>query len=139
MRHDLPFKIRLVSGTLRIVFTFLLVAFALMGCESSTLSELAEEDGVVDLSETPDEVNLVTYNNRAATILNNACVECHNSVNPTAGIQLQNFDLAREVAESGRMIIRMTSDTNPMPPSGNLADPIIEDVIQWIEDGLLEN
>ncbi len=106
----------------------------LMSCESDTLSELAE-----DIDDNTPPLELVTYDNRVAAILNSACIECHNSVQATAGIQLQNFELARDVAESGRMIIRMTNTSNPMPPSGNLPDPIIADIMQWIEDGLLEN
>lgn len=103
-------------------------------CETSTLSELAEEAGA------PPPANaIVTYDNTVRNILDNACVECHNSVEATAGIQLQNFTLASEVAASGRMLARMTDTSNPMPPSGNLPDAIIEDIVNWIEDGLLEN
>jgi len=106
----------------------------LMSCESDALSELAE-----DIDDNTPPLELVTYDNRVATILNSACIECHNSVQATAGIQLQNFEFARDEAESGRMIIRMTNTSNPMPPSGNLPGPVIADIMQWIEDGLLEN
>lgn len=110
----------------------ILLIFLCISCETSTLSELAEDD--------QQEINLVvTYDNTARNILDNACVECHNSVQATAGIQMQNFTLASEVAASGRMIARMTDINNPMPPSGNLPDALIEDILNWIDDGLLEN
>lgn len=130
---------------------FMLAVVILTSCETSTLSELAEdsiteidddapeEQGEGEGQQEQEESNLVTYENRARLILDNACVECHNSVNATAGIRLDNFSFARDVAESGRMIARMTSQSNPMPPSGNLPDSIIEDIMQWIDDGLLEN
>jgi len=113
-------------------FVGMLLVFLCISCETSTLSELAEDDQI-------NQNLIVTYDNTASNILNNACIECHNSVQATAGIQLQNFTLASEVAASGRMIARMTDIDNPMPPSGNLPDALIEDILNWIDDGLLEN
>ena len=103
---------------------FLVLMVTMTSCETSTLSELAERE---DTEEPPLE--LVTYDNTASTILNNACVECHSTVIPTAGIILDSFDAARAVAESGRMITRMRSTSNPMPPSGNLPNSIIDDIM----------
>lgn len=140
MRICLPPKINAVLSIFKTPLLLLFAFLTVISCETNTLSELAEEDVILDPSGEPsEEESLVTYDNRVALILNNACVECHNSVTATAGIQLQNFALASEVAQSGRMIIRMTDTGNPMPPSGNLPDPLIADVMQWIEDGLLEN
>lgn len=113
---------------------FLAAMISVLSCETSTLSELAEDDTL-----DPDPLELVTYDNTARAILDNACVECHSTVIPTAGIILDSFEAARGVADSGRMIIRMTSTSNPMPPSGNLPNSIIEDIMDWIDDGLLEN
>jgi len=42
-------------------------------------------------------------------------------------------------AANGRMLARMTDINNPMPPSGNLPDALIQDIMQWVEDGILEN
>ena len=55
------------------------------------------------------------------------------------GVRLDTYEGARDVADSGRMVFRMTSSNAPMPPSGNLPDPIIASIMEWIEDGLLEN
>lgn len=133
--------------TIRILGILFMTLVLSASCETSSLSELAEERVSVDDNpviddgdeESEEQSNVVTYENRARLILDNACVECHNSVTATAGIRLDNFSFARDVAESGRMIARMTSQSNPMPPSGNLPDSIIEDILQWIDDGLLEN
>lgn len=111
---------------------FLIVFVVLLhSCETSTLSELAVDDS--------EPVAVVTYQNTVQTIIDNSCVECHNINNATAGIRLDSFESSRDVADSGRMLIRMTSTTNPMPPSGNLPDAIITNIERWIEDGLLEN
>lgn len=160
------FKIGNFEFINQIVWAVILATLvSLSSCETSSLSELAEDsvteqedtqveeeagnqeeeqetedpDNQEEEEEDGDQSNLVTYENRAMLILDNACVECHNSVTATAGIRLDNFSFARDVAESGRMIARMTDQSNPMPPSGNLPDSIIDDIMQWIDDGLLEN
>lgn len=103
-----------------------------IGCSSNSPDDLIP---VPD-----DDMNIVTtYENTAKTILDNACIECHGGPTPTAGIRLDNYEDARTVAESGRMIFRMTNSSAPMPPSGNLPDPVIASIMKWIEDGLLEN
>lgn len=143
------FKTTNFKFTNQVLRIFVLAGLLSMtSCETSSLSELAE-DSVTEQEDTQaeedaenqeeEQSNLVTYENRARLILDNACVECHNGVTPTAGIRLDNFSFAMDVAESGRMIARMTDQDNPMPPSGNLPDSIVDDIMQWIEDGLLEN
>ena len=102
--------------------------------------DMGDDDmGDDDMGDDNESSDLITYENRVATILNNACIECHNSVQAAGGVQLNTFELARQSAESGRMIARMVSTNSPMPPSGNLPDVIIDDIMQWIADGLLEN
>lgn len=81
----------------------------------------------------------MTYQNTAKAILDNACVQCHNATTANGGVRLHNYANASVVAESGRMVIRMTSSGSPMPPSGNLPNAIIQDIIDWIDDGTLEN
>ncbi len=93
-----------------------------------------------DLIPIPDNEDVITtYDNSIKSILDAACIECHGGATPTAGIRLDNYQSARDVADSGRMIFRMTNNNSPMPPSGQLPDPVITSVMKWIEDGLLEN
>lgn len=106
-------------------------AFVLVGCSSNS------PDDLIPITE--DMEAFVTYENTAKGILDAACIECHGGAMPTAGIRLDTYEGARDVADSGRMIFRMTSSNAPMPPSGNLPDPIIASIMKWIEDGLLEN
>lgn len=113
-------------------YLLIVLSFGFTSCETSTLSELA----VVENDTTTD---VVTYENRAMVILNNACVECHNINNQTAGVRLDDFEFAFLEADNGRMLSRMTNTTNPMPPSGNLPSVIIDDIINWVDNGILEN
>ena len=117
-------------------FCIILLSVFNYSCETNSISELvAEEETNID-GTGPD---LVTYDNTARFILDNACIECHNTVQATAGIMLDSFEPAAMEAASGRMITRMTDINNPMPPSGNLPDVLIQDIMQWIDDGILEN
>lgn len=126
-----------------------LVASTTTSCESNELSELLEAEIIADDDTTDDgtggddtdddTANLVTYQNTAKAILDNACVQCHNATTANGGVRLHNFANASAVAESGRMVIRMTSSGSPMPPSGNLPNAIVQDIIDWIDDGTLEN
>jgi mono/diheme cytochrome c family protein len=110
----------------------MLLTFVFTSCETSSLSELsAEEDGTT--------IDIVTYENRAQEILNNACVECHNANQQNGDVRLDAYEFAFLEADSGRMLSRMTNTTNPMPPSGNLPDNLIEDIMNWVDNGILEN
>ncbi|WP_299763712.1 c-type cytochrome domain-containing protein [uncultured Dokdonia sp.] len=111
-------------------FILILCMFGFTSCERSSLSELTPE---------LEEVNVVTYENTARAILDNACVECHNVNEQTAGVRLDAYDFAFIEADNGRMLARMTDPTNPMPPSGNLPDNLIQGIIDWVDDGILEN
>lgn len=133
---DLPFSIPRISLNKFICHTAFVVSLIIFtSCETSSISELATSDSFLET----EEPELFTYDNTARFILDNACVECHNVNNPTAGVMLDSFDTAALEAANGRMIIRMTDINNPMPPSGNLPDALIEDIMRWIEDGILEN
>lgn len=133
-------------NTLKPFVVSLLIVFMvsfIMSCEDNELSDLLEEEAIADDDANDDTddgtADLVTYVNTAKGILDNACVQCHNGSNANGGVMLHTYANAAAVAESGRMIIRMTDITSPMPPSGNLPDPIIQDIMDWIDDGLLEN
>ena len=99
-----------------------------------------QDDGDPDDGDPDDDnSNLVTYENTAKNILDTNCIECHNINNAAAGVRLENFANAFNEANNGRMITRMTNPNNPMPPSGMLPDNVIQDIMDWIDDGLLEN
>lgn len=138
-------KIKILLGC----FLIVLVANTTISCESNELSELSEAETITDDDPSGEDTagddtdgdtsNLVTYQNTTKAILDNACVQCHNATTANGGIRLHNYTNASSVAGSGRMITRMTNTGSPMPPSGNLPNAIIQDIIDWIDDGTLEN
>lgn len=143
-------KSKKIIKIIRGCFLILLVANTITSCESNELSELLEVETITDDNDTGgddtggddtdgDTANLVTYQNTTKAILDNACVQCHNATTANGGVRLHNYANASSVAASGRMIARMTNSGSPMPPSGNLPNAIIQDVIDWIDDGTLEN
>jgi len=123
-----------MKDTFKIVTLSLLIGIlGFTSCETSSLSELAA------VEEDEEPVAVVTYENTAKAILDSACVECHNINEQTAGVRLDAFEFAFIEANSGIMLQRMTNTTNPMPPSGNLPNNLIQDITDWIDDGILEN
>jgi len=137
------------KSTSKLFFIFFVITLVIfvVGCEDNELSDFQEE---LILSEDDEEgtnqeedgegtVDLVTYDNTARAILDTHCIECHNINNATAGVRLDAFQNAFEEAESGIMLMRMQSTTSPMPPSGNLPNALIQDIIDWVDDGILEN
>lgn len=132
----------------------ILLTGVITSCEDNEINDLLEEEAMVDEDDNDDDdsgddddddddgdssADLVTYQNTVKAILDNACVECHGASSATAGIQVHTFETAKAVAESGRMLARMTNTSSPMPPSGNLPASIVQDIMDWIDDGLLEN
>ena len=86
----------------------------------------------------PEEV-LITYVDVEPIFAAN-CVECHGDVGFQGGFMINSFE--RASGNAGRIIARMSSEVNPMPPrsaGGQLDQELIDTVAQWIEDGLLEN
>ena len=121
------------NNNARIYSLYIVLAIILISCETSSLSELAA------IENEEETIDIVTYENRAQAILDSACVECHNINNAEADVRLDTFDFAFTEADNGRMLARMIDTSNPMPPSGNLPDNIIEDIANWIDNGILEN
>lgn len=124
-----------IYNKLSLGIAFVLGLSILTSCETNSLSELTVVDSDIEII----EPKLITYDNTVRSILDGACIECHNINDATAGVILDSFEAAAMQASNGRMIARMTDINNPMPPSGNLPDVFVDDILQWIEDGILEN
>jgi hypothetical protein len=119
--------------TIKAYYFLVLIAFGFTSCETSSISELSEGDEEIII---PD---ITTYENSAKGILDSACVECHNANQQNGGVRLDTYEFAFIEADNGRMLSRMTNTTNPMPPSGNLPNNLIQVITNWVDDGLLEN
>ena len=88
----------------------------------------------------PPSEEKTTYDKDVKTLINNSCATsaCHDADNPQAGLPLTNYNQVRNAAETGNLINRINSSSNPMPPTGQ-NNTIISIIDQWKNDGYLEN
>ncbi|WP_274475732.1 hypothetical protein [Mangrovimonas aestuarii] len=105
----------------------------MLNCSSNSESDLIEDNN------TPE---LVTYNGDIKTIIDNNCIVCHsNPPQNGAPMPLTTYANVKEAVLNRDLIDRISS-TDPaylMPLGGQrLPQNLIDTVIQWEEDGLLE-
>ena len=132
-------------------FFLIIVACAFIGCSSnddsnsdSTDDEMSQDDddgtdddqGGTDENPNPDKIT--TYTADVKTIFDDHCISCHANP-PTNGapFSLMTYDDALDGIDRD-LIARMQSSFDPMPPSGVLSDEIINVILDWEADGLLE-
>ncbi|GAA3584166.1 hypothetical protein [Snuella lapsa] len=88
----------------------------------------------------PDPSEKVTYDADIKSIMTGNCTSCHGST-PTQNAPMSLVTYAQVKANVDKIITRVNSTSNPMPPSSSNALSASEkDLIdQWKADGLLEN
>ncbi len=118
---------KLIQSTLVLSMSLLLFS-----CSSSEISDPTPVD--------PPSEEKTTYDKDVKTLINNSCATsaCHDADNPAAGLPLTNYNQVRNAAETGNLINRINSSSNPMPPSGQ-NNTVISIIDQWKNDGYLEN
>lgn len=108
--------------------------FILIGCTS------ASEEDLVDATELP---NLITYNGEVKSIVDNNCIVCHaNPPENGAPMPLITYENVKEAVENRGLIARISSqDLGFLMPFGGprLPQNLIDTIIQWEADGLLED
>ncbi|MCS6819018.1 MAG: hypothetical protein NZ522_03635, partial [Chitinophagales bacterium] len=64
---------------------------------------------------------------------------CHSSSSKASGVVLDNYDDERKNTENGKVIctINYASGCAPMPPSGKLADSLIQKIECWAKKGFV--
>jgi hypothetical protein len=99
------------------------------------------EDDLIEVIEQP---LVVTYNADIKIIIDNNCLNCH--IQPPvngATIPLLIYDNVKNAVENSNLISRISSqsgDAGAMPiGSPRLPQHLIDLIIQWETDGLLEN
>jgi len=99
------------------------------------------EDDLIDVIEPP---LVVTYDADIKIIIDNNCLDCH--IQPPvngAAIPLLIYDNVKNAVENNDLISRISKqagESGAMPFSGpRLPQSLIDLVIQWEADGLLEN
>lgn len=81
--------------------------------------------------------NKITYLGQVQPILNQLCISCHNSAKHEEGVDLSTYSKAKNSIDK---IIKSMNKTSGdiMPPSGRVADNLIQTMRDWKTDGLLE-
>ena len=110
------------------------ILILLFGCTN------ASEDDLIDQTELPE---LVTYNSNVKSIIDNNCIVCH-SYPPQNGapMPLVTYENVKDAIQNRELIDRISSeDLGFLMPFGGprLPQNLIDTVIQWEEDGLLED
>ena len=116
-----------------ILFTTCLALFV-MSCSNDSTNDLIDNTDPL-----PEQV---TYNADVKTIIDNNCINCH-SVPPQNGapMPLTTYQQVKNAVENGNLIERIsTTDLGEVMPFGGprLPQNLIDTVIQWETDGLLE-
>ena len=113
----------------KIVPLLFLVSLVIGSC---TTAIIPASDGI-------DPSIKITYTKDVQPLIFNNCLTCHSTVNPRAGLVLTTYGQVRSSAESGNLIPRMNSSSNPMPPNGKLIQQSLDIIDKWKADGFLEN
>lgn len=108
-----------------------LLAGILFSCDSHTYEEL-EEAPVVEGN--------ITYNQHIKPIIDSECVSCHSV---QGGYRpLTNYAEVKDAVQATNLldrIQRQNGEPGAMPQGGRMTQSKIDLILQWNEDGLLEN
>ena len=111
----------------------ILIVVLSSSCSYNSEDDLTE-DIIID--------DFVTYEANIKSIIDNNCIGCHN--NPPvngAPMSLVTFDNVREAVQNRNLIGRISATDGTVMPLGGprLPQNLIDLVIQWEQEGLLEN
>ncbi|EDP71027.1 hypothetical protein FBALC1_01047 [Flavobacteriales bacterium ALC-1] len=117
----------------RTYLIYILIISVFYSCSYNSEDDLTE--GIV--------IDMVNYEDNIKTIIDNNCIGCHN--NPPvngAPMSLTTYDGVKEAIENRNLIGRIsTNDLASVMPFGGprLPQNLIDLVVQWEQEGLLEN
>lgn len=107
--------------------------FSILGCTTASTDDLID----------PMEVDLTTYTEHVQPIITNNCITCHSNppVNGTS-MPLTTYEFVKNAVETRGLldrIQRQEGQPGAMPNGGpRLPQPLIDLIVQWEADGLLE-
>ena len=116
------------------------IVFLILLCNSVLFYSCANdsEDDLIDQMPVPE---LVTYNDNVKSIIDNNCIFCHSEppVNGAPYSLMDYNDVKNNVASIINRISMQQGQGGLMPSGGpRLPQNIIDEVVQWQTDGLLE-
>ncbi|MCO6147307.1 cytochrome c [Flavobacterium sp. NRK1] len=106
---------------------------AFYSCDSHTYEEIEEQQVIV---------GKVTYEANVKSIINSNCVSCH-AVGEVAGYTpLTTYEEVKYAMATKDLLSRVqreNSEAGVMPQTGRMPQSKVDVIVQWYEDGLLEN
>ena len=84
----------------------------------------------------------VTFSGKVKSVIDNNCVGCHSSSNPSGSVNLDGYSNVNTYAGNGKLMgtINQSSGFSPMPKNGNKLSSCQINIIQiWIDKGKLNN
>lgn len=109
------------------------LATALYSCDSHTYEEI-EDNTVIEGD--------VTYDANVKAIIDANCISCHSEGNVAAFRLLTNYNEVKDAVQTTDLLDRIqkqNSEPGVMPQTGRMPQSKIDIILQWSEDGLLEN
>lgn len=117
----------------KLILSITLLATALYSCDSHTYEEL-EEDTVV--------VERVTYTANIKSIIDSNCISCHSTNGIVPYTPLTTYEEVKNAVENAGLLDRIqlaNGESGAMPQGGRMPQGRIDLILQWNEEGLLEN
>jgi mono/diheme cytochrome c family protein len=113
------------------------ITLFLTSCYYDHFNELHPLDGFV---ETCDDALPDTYTGVTKNILLLNCVSCHNSNTRNGDVNLETYDLVKQYVDNGKLMgsVLHESGYQAMPPGTKLRDCDIQQLQQWINNGMLQ-
>jgi hypothetical protein len=114
-----------------------IVTLGLDGCYYDRFNELHPLDGYVN---TCDETLPDNYQSVTRNIMLSNCISCHSNSVRQGDVVLETYSQVKQHAATGELmgVVRRQSGYQPMPPETALRDCDIEQLQQWIDNGMPE-
>lgn len=126
--------------TIKFTFQILELAFLLLimftaGCYNDSEEYLyPEQPGNCDTTS-------ITFNGSILPITDGYCKGCHSGSNPSAGVNIENYNQVKALADDGRLVNTINAANGyPLMPQGSELSTCSKRIIEkWIESGALNN
>jgi hypothetical protein len=113
------------------LFFILSVTLIALSCSKDKVPTVA-----LNPSDCPKEISFKTD---IIKIMNDNCISCHNTNNPSAGFDLTNFDGVGKDPSKILSSMKQDGSAMSMPVGSKLPDSTIQKVYCWINQGKLNN
>jgi len=113
-------------------FTVIIIA-ALFSCESVTYEELENTEPIS---------GTITYNDHIKQVVEANCISCHSEGGLSGFRPLGTYTQLKEAVLTTNLLERIqkqNGEQGQMPQTGRMPQSNINLILQWNEDGLLEN